>query len=209
MNLKMILVVVCIPFICFSQKSENIFVQIENGFLFDVFEPEMDINPFSPDMQSNFNGIDDVLQGIKYTIGYKLSEKLSVGINIMDADIAGSNNIESYQTNFNERNVLVNYDLINIYNYKFYTHISYGKIEFSSKRKLVYDGYNIPTNCENCNSDKYSYGVGLSTRLSEYIEVGLNFSRNIVTHDGFDGWDYGSNKDEYLYRSLSLRINLN
>ena len=209
MNIKMILVVVFIPFICFSQRSEDIFIQIENGFLFDVFKPEMDINPYSPDMQSNFNGIDDVLQGVKYTLGYKISDKLSVGINFMDADIAGSNNIESYQTKFNERNVLVNYDLMSIHNFIFYTHFSYGEIEFSSQRKLVYDGFIIPTNCKNCKSDKYSFGVGLLTKLSEYIEIGLNFSRNIVTHDGFDGWDYGSNKDEYLYRSLSLRIYLN
>jgi outer membrane protein OmpA-like peptidoglycan-associated protein len=40
--------------------------------------------------------------------------------------------------------------------------------------------------------------------VNDLIKLNLELSRNIVKHDGFDGWDYGSGEDRYLYKSIGI-----
>ena len=205
---KILILAIIIPNLCLGQTNGKIFIDYQFGYLIDEFNPKMDINPYSPDMQSNFNSRDDIMNGIKYSIGYYLTNKLSVGINYMNEKISGSNEIESYITNFTERNLFASYDVFNFNNLIIFTRLSIGEILFSNQRKLIYDGSLIPGNCINCSSDKSSYGAGILVKLNEDLKITFNISRNLVEHDGFDGWDYGSGSDQYLYKSIGIRVYL-
>lgn len=184
------------------------FLNFEYGMIIDEFNPDMDINPYSPDMSSNHNGRKDIENGMKYSFGYYISNNVSVGMSYMNAKISGSNDVESYKARFNERNLFLNYDIFNVKKIQFFASVSTGRIKFSSQRSLVYDGSLIPGNCIDCNSKKYSYGGGVSTKLDDKIEFIFNISRNLVKHDGLDGWDYGSKSDQYIFRSFGIRLYL-
>ena len=94
-----------------------------------TYNPDMDINPYSPDMQSEFEGRDDVMKGIQYSFGYYITKSLSIGVNYMDAEIAGSNAIEFYEGSFTEKNVFANFDVIGINDLVFFATASCGKVE--------------------------------------------------------------------------------
>ena len=113
---KILILAIIIPNLCLGQTNGKIFIDYQFGYLIDEFNPKMDINPYSPDMQSNFNNRDDITNGIKYSIGYYLKNELLVGINYMNEKISGSNEIESYIANFSERNLFASYDVFNFNN---------------------------------------------------------------------------------------------
>ena len=205
---KILILAIIIPNLCLGQTNGKIFIDYQFGYLIDEFNPKMDINPYSPDMQSNFNNRDDITNGIKYSIGYYLTNELSVGINYMNEKISGSNEIESYIADFTERNLFASYDVFNFNNLIIFTRLSIGEVLFSNQRKLIYDGSLIPGNCINCSSKKSSYGAGVLVKLNEDLKITFNISRNLVEHDGFDGWDYGSGSDQYLYKSIGIRMYL-
>jgi len=205
---KILVLAILIPNLCLGQINNEIFFDYQYGRLLDEFNPEMDINPYSPDMQTGFRDRDDIMYGVKYSIGYYLTNALSVGINYMDEEISGSNDIESYVTSFTERNVFASYDLIKINRFILFTRISIGDIVFSNQRKLINDGYLVPGNFINLSTNKTSYGGGLLIKLTDNLKISFNISRNLVAHDGFDGWDYGSGKDQFLYQSIGIRANL-
>ena len=205
---KILILAIIIPNLCLGQTNGKIFIDYQYGTLIDEFNPKMDINPYSPDMQSNFNGRDDIMNGAKHSIGYYLTNELSVGINYMKEKISGSNEIESYIASFTERNLFASYDVFNFNNFIIFTRIATGEILFSNQRKLIYDGTIIPGNCKDCSSKTSSYGGGILVQLNEDLKITFNISRNLVEHDGFDGWDYGSGSDQYLYKSIGIRMYL-
>jgi hypothetical protein len=81
-------------------------------------------------------------------------------------------------------------------------------VKWSADRSLMFDEGIIPLNSLDGKAKKYSYGAGVNYMLNEDIELSLNITRNEIKHDGFDGWDYGSKSDQYLYKSIGVRMYL-
>ena len=92
---KIFLAVLLLPSIVFSQSKGDYFAQYNYGQVFDRYNTD-DINPSSPDMQSEFRGRDDIKMGAQYSFGYYISDRINLGVNYMDARISGANAIEYY-----------------------------------------------------------------------------------------------------------------
>lgn len=203
---KIFLAVLLMPTIVFSQSKGDYFVQYNYGQVFDRYNTD-GINPYSPDMQSEFEGRDDIKMGTKYSFGYYIFDRITLGVNYMDAKISGANAIEYYNCKFNETNVFANYEIKESNGITFFGTISYGYVEFASKRHFMFDDAVIPLNTDNGTSQKFAYGGGVSYKLSMDLEISLS-ATNAILHDGFDGWDFGSGTDQYLYKSVGVRIYL-
>ena len=203
---RIFLAVLLIPTIVFSQSKGDYFVQYNYGQVFDRYNKD-DLNPYSPDVQSEFQGRDDIEMGTRYSFGYYISDQITLGVDYMDAQISGANAIEYYNGEFNEKNIFANYEMGESNGMTFFGTISYGHVEFSSKRYFMFDNAEISLNTANGTSKKFAYGGGLSCKLDDNIEISLSITNSILD-DGFDGWDYGSGSDQYLYKSFGLRIYL-
>tara|TARA_B100001250_G_scaffold73043_1_gene59619 strand:+ start:902 stop:1522 length:621 start_codon:yes stop_codon:yes gene_type:complete len=204
---KIVFVILIVPSLLFGQQKGDYFLQFNYGLVYDEYAPEMDVNPWSPDMQSEFNGRDDVKEGNQYSFGYYVIDKLSLGINYMDAKISGSNSVEFYDGKFTERNLVANFDVQEFNNLVFFVTASSGKVEWSATRNLMSGDTEMPLSIYEGEADKNSYGGGLRYKFDDF-EISLSVVRNTIQHDGFDGWDYGSNNDQYLYQSLGIRLYL-
>lgn len=196
------------PFMVFSQVEGDYFLQYNKGYVYDEFNDEMDINPWSPDMQTEYEGKDDVKEGVRYSLGYCLTDGLVIGLNYMSSEIAGSNNIECYEGEFTEKNLFASYTILSADNLSLFATGSYGKVEWSATRELNFDGGVFPLNTYEGEAKKYAYGCGVSYMLTQDLELSFEVSRNEIEHDGFDGWDYGSNSDQYLYKTIGIRLYL-
>ncbi len=78
---------------------------------------------------------------------------------------------------------------------------------WSATRSLIFDEGTIPLSIHEGKADKYSYGGGVRYKF-DAVEISLSIVRNKIQDDGFDGWDYGSGSDQYLYKSVGLRLYL-
>ncbi len=63
---RIFLAVLLIPTIVFSQSKGDYFVQYNYGQVFDRYNKD-DLNPYSPDVQSEFQGRDDIEMGTRYS----------------------------------------------------------------------------------------------------------------------------------------------
>ena len=126
---KILFTILVVPSLLLAQQKGDYFLQFNHGLVYDEYIPDMDINPWSPDMQSEFNGRDDVKEGSQYSFGYYITKKLSLGINYMDAKISGSNSVEFYDGKFTEKNLVANFDVREFNNLVFFITASSGKVE--------------------------------------------------------------------------------
>jgi hypothetical protein len=205
---KFLLIILLAPTLVFSQNKGDYYLQYNYGIVLDIYNPDMDINPYSPDMQSNFEDREDATNGTQFSFGYYISDKVTLGVNYMESEIAGANAIEFYNSEFSEKNVFLNYDVIEINKINAFATAAYGEVEWSADRSLMFDDGIIPLNTYKGTAKKYAYGAGLSYKLNNDIEISLSITKNEIQHDGFDGWDYGSGSDQYLYKSIGVRIYL-
>lgn len=194
------------PIFVFSQSKGDYFFQYNYGQVIDRYNKD-DVNPYSPDVQSEFQGRDDIEMGTKYSFGYYISDDVTIGFDYMDAKSSGSNSIEYYNGQFNAANIFAIYEMKESNGITFFGKLSYGHVEFSSKRFFVYDNSQISSNSEEGTSQKISYGGGISYKLETNLELSLSITNSILD-DGFDGWDHGSGTDQYLYQSIGVRIYL-
>ena len=204
---KILFTILVVPSLLLAQQKGDYFLQFNHGLVYDEYIPDMDVNPWSPDMQSEFDGRDDVKEGSQYSFGYYITKKLSIGINYMDAEISGANSVEFYDGTFTEKNIVANLDVREFNNLVFFITASSGKVEWSVTRSLMFDEGTIPLSIHEGEADKYSYGGGVRYKF-DAVEISLNIVRNKIQHDGFDGWDYGSGSDQYLYKSVGIRFYL-
>lgn len=204
---KIVFIILVVPSLLFGQQKGDCFLQFNYGLVYDEYAPEMDVNPWSPDMQSELNGRDDVKEGNQFSFGYYVVDNFSLGINYMDASISGSNSVEFYDGKFTERNIEANFDVQEFNNFVFFVSASSGKVEWSASRNLMSGATEIPLSIYEGEADKNSYGGGIRYKLDN-IEISLSVLRNTIKNDGFDGWDYGSGNDQYLYQSLGVRLYL-
>ena len=57
--------------------------------------------------------------------------------------------------------------------------------------------------------DRWKTKINKINQLTnDAVEISLSIVRNKIQDDGFDGWDYGSGSDQYLYKSVGLRLYL-
>jgi hypothetical protein len=202
---KILFAILVLPSLLFGQQKGDYFLQFNYGLVYDEYVPDMDINEWSPDLQSEFNGRDDVKEGSQYSFGYHISKKFSLAINYMDAEISGSNSIESYDGKFTEKNVVANFDVLEVNNFIFFTIGSYGKVDWLATRSLISDDFEIAFSENKGQADKYGYGGGIKYKFDDVV-ISLNILRNEIQHDGFDGWDYETGSDQYLYKSVGVRL---
>ena len=104
-------------------------------------------------------------------------------------------------------NIFAIYEMKESNGITFFGTLSYGHVEFSSKRFFIYDNSQISSNSEEGASQKVSYGGGISYKIDTNLELNLTITNSILD-DGFDGWDHGSGTDQYLYQSIGVRIYL-
>lgn len=193
------------PALLWAQEPGSYYVGYNYGVIEDVFYPDLDINPHSPDMASDYEGSVEHRNASQYSLGYQVSEKLVLGVNYKDAEIYGCNEIEFYEGVFTEYNAFAQYDVFDFKQATVYASGSIGQVDFSANRSLMFDDGVIPLNTYTGDSDKFSYGVGLRIPFGDNIQLTLDYSFDEVKHDGFDGWDYGSGVDRYTFKSVGLR----
>ena len=196
------------PVFLWAQELGGFYISYNYGVVEDVFYPDLDVNPFSPDMASDFEGSPDYRNASQYNLGYQISEKLIVGISYMDGEICGSNLIESYEGAFTEYNAFAQYDVLELNQAVVYASASIGQVDFSASRNLVLDDGAFPHASYAGSSDKFNYGLGIRIPIGGKVSLTFDYTFDEVQHDGFDGWDYGSGVDRYTFKSIGLRCYL-
>ena len=199
-----IIVLTFLPLFVVSQiEDQNSFIfGINYGFTQDISYTEEDINEFSPDMSSEILESD---RGYQLSIGYKFSN-ITLGINFRNCNISGENTIEYHQSKFRERNLFAEYDILKRNKYILFLTGSFGNINYESKRYLIHDDTELPTNSPSGDASKYNFGGGMKILLTDYLLLTASTTIDVVDDDGFDGWDYGTNIDKFSYHSVGLRI---
>ena len=199
-----IIVFTFLPVFVFSQidDQKGFIFGLNYGFAQDISYTSEDVNEFSPDMSSEIFGSD---KGYQLSIGYTFSD-ITFGIKFGKSNITGENTIEYHQSKFRERNLFAEYDILKRNKYILFLTGSFGSINYDSKRYLIYDDTEIPTNSPSGDASKYNFGGGIKILLTDYLLLTASTTMDVVDDDGFDGWDYGTNIDKFSYHSVGLRI---
>jgi len=192
------------PFLLIGQVNGDYILRVNYGMVFDENHSDLDIDEHSPDLYSEYNNRDDVKNAYKLSGGYYLNNNLLIGLSYMNSEIAGSNDIEFWDGEFTETSLFAEYEFFKKDGLGLYATGGGGKIEFDAFRSLMLDDGQVPLNSYSGSSIKYQYGGGITYVVNDFIELNLELLRNIVNHDGFDGWDYGSGEDRYLYKSIGI-----
>ena len=179
-------------------------LRVNYGMVFDENHPDLDVDEHSPDLYSKYNNRDDVKKAFKLSGGYYFKDNFLIGLSYMNSDIAGSNDIEFWDGEFSETSLFVEYEFFKKYGFGIYATGGVGRIDFDAFRSLMLDDGQVPLNSYSGSSVKFQYGGGITYVVNDFIKLNLELSRNIVNHDGFDGWDYGSGEDRYLYKSIGI-----
>ena len=192
------------PFILIGQVKGDYMLRVNYGMVFDENHSDLDIDEHSPDLYSEYNNRDDVKNAYKLSGGYYLKDNLLIGLSYMNSEIAGSNDIEFWDGEFTETSLFAEYEFFEKDGLGIYATGGGGKIDFDAFRSLMLDDGQVPLNSYSGSSVKFQYGGGITYVVNDFIKLNLELSRNIVNHDGFDGWDYGSGEDRYLYKSIGI-----
>jgi len=192
------------PLLLLGQVKGDYTLRVNYGLVSDENHPDLDIDEHSPDLYSGYNNRDDVKTAFKFSGGYYLKDKLLIGLSFMNSDIAGSNDIEFWNGEFTETSLFAEYELFEKYGLGVYATGGTGIINFDAFRRLMIDNGQVPLNSYSGNSIKYQYGGGITYVVYNRIKLNIDLSRNIVNNDGFDGWDYGSGVDRFLYKSIGI-----
>ena len=192
------------PFLLIGQVKGDYMLRVNYGEILDENHPDLDIDEHSPDLYSEYNGRDDVKNAYKLSGGYYLMDKLLIGLSYMNSEIAGSNDIEFWDGEFTETSLFAEYEFFEKDGLGIYATGGGGKIDFDAFRSLMLDDGQVPLNSYSGSSIKFQYGGGINYIVNDFVKLNLELSRNIVNHDGFDGWDYGSGQDRYLYKSIGI-----
>ena len=226
--MKKILIILFIssPILLMGQSKGSFMFKMNYGMVSDSYHPNShlsdatveysdgesiygSVNNHSDDMQSNYNDRDDVENALQLSAGYFVCDNLLVGLNFMNSDIGGSNDVQYWNGSFKDRSLFAEYEFCNKYGVGFLAKAGIGRIKFTSDVNRLLDDAIVPNSgFEDENASKLMYGAGLSYKVYKFIKLNIEVTRNIVNHDGFDGWDNGTNKDRYLYTSAGLSFNI-
>ncbi|MDB3927084.1 outer membrane beta-barrel protein [Flavobacteriales bacterium] len=202
------LIILICPLFVFGQSKGDYLLTLNYGIVLDENHSDLDEDGHSPDMYTGYNDRDDAKNSVKISASYHLTDNMLFGVSYMNSEIEGSNEIEIWNGEFAELNVFVELEILEMNDFGVYAKCGLGNISFDSFRNLVFDGGQVPLNSYSGDSNKLLYGSRASYQISKNINLSLEITRNIVNHDGFDGWDYGSGKDRFLYQSIGISFNL-
>lgn len=196
----------CLALPALAQQKGDIKLQLAKGNVVDVYNNEGNINPHSPDMQSELNGRDDLKQATSMSASYYLTEKLAVGLSYTDGSIAGSNEVEYYQNTFTDKSLSLQYDLFDWNKFNSTALLSYGEIDYSGARYFVRDEMKLFD--YSSTAKKKGFGLQLNYQFNDQIQLFIQWKKNLVEADEFDGWDYGSETDEYIIKAIGFSFSL-
>jgi len=198
------LIILISPLFVFGQSKGDYFLTLNYGFVLDENHPDLDIDSHSPDMYTGYNDRDDAKNSIKISASYHLTDNMLFGVSYMNSEIEGSNDIEIWNGEFAEFNLFAELEIFEKNDFGVYAKGGLGSVNFDAFRNLVFDGGQVPLNSYSGTSSKILYGAGATYQISTRFKLNLEITRNIVNHDGFDGWDYGSGEDRFLYQSIGI-----
>lgn len=224
----LIILFICCPILIMGQSKGSFMLKMNYGMVSDEYHPNGHLNNINynshgdidngiGDMATSYydNDRDDVKNALQLSAGYFVCDNLLIGLNFMNSDIAGSSNtvnderVQFWNGNFKDRSLFAEYEFCNKYGVGFLAKAGIGTIKFDSQVNEIDDEIGIiPFSGVSDRSSKLMYGAGLSYKVYKFIKLNIEVTRNIVNHDGFDGWDNGTNKDRYLYTSAGLSFNI-
>ena len=211
----------CSPLFMISQSAGDYMLKFNLGMVSDENHAKHDIDNHSPDMYTGYSDDVSPKMGLQISAGYFLEENFLVGLNFMSAKIEGANAVETYNGEFTEFNVFTEYEFFEFSGLGFFAKGGFGRVSWDASRNLVQtlDGWSneVPLNLDSSTpggtpsdkSGKIHYGIGLNYNVTDFINVSCDITTNVVNHDGFDGWDYGSERpDRYTFASFAVGINI-
>ena len=187
-----------------AQNKLNAEYQI--GYFIDQFDDD-GLNIFSPDL-STTGGYGDKEMSSRILLNYRFSDKVNFDFIYGDGFSEGRNNIETYNTSFTEMGVIANVEIYNRNKYTFYVNAGFSKIDFDAERYLV-SGSEVPHSIVDDNADVTVYGAKLKYSTDGPIYLTLSFNVYDVNHDGFDGWDNGTDSELLLFRGVGIGCSIN
>ena len=203
MKIKLVLLIFSFPFVLMSQNKGDFRLAIDYGQIIDEKHTVHDVDDFSSDLYSRNN--DEFKKSPRFSFAYSVNDSLLIGISYMKSNICGSNDIEYWNGEFDDLSLFSNFKIYTISNSTIYIKYGIGLINYNASRNLLSDNSKIPINSPNGNNIlKHQYAIGTSFIFFNRLKLNFEISRNNVNDDGFDGWDYGSGVDRYIYRSIGL-----
>lgn len=189
-----------------AELRDGYIVGTSLGMSYDVSYTSKDINEYSSDMES----LTEFGYVSHYQFGRNYGSKVQYGLKLNFGTVKGENEIEKAKTSFVELSAFSRYSFLNIPDIiNVYASASVGLVEFKSTRYLMFDNARIPLNTGRDRGMKWDYAIGVERALSDNIICFAEACFNEVRHDGFDGWDYGTNVDRYNFYSLGMKFLLN
>ena len=189
-----------------SNAQSKFSVEYQATSFFDKKESTI-VNVFSPDMSSGTSYDFKEELSNRYILTYQLIDNLEIDLVYSENKSAGNNQVENYTTNFKEYGVTANLECYTNEKITFYISAGYSKIDFKSNRYLN-TGSDVSHSKVNDEAFVDLYGAKVKYDLTDCIYLTANYSIYNVLHDGFDGWDNGTELDELSYRALGIGFDL-
>lgn len=201
---RIILILLFIPFVGFSQLSQLTF-EFQKGSFQDVLHTELDVNSFSPDMSSSSDDFD--FNSTRFVLFYPIYNNVSLGAFYSKNESSGNNSVEFYETSFDEYGMILEYNFYQLSDFTLFANLFTSSIDFNSSRYFQMDS-RIPISTIVDETTARGYGFGAKYNFSQNVLLTFSYLMYYVNHDGFDGWDYGTDIDKLNYTSLGLRFQL-
>lgn len=183
-------------------------VGVNAGHLYDLLVTSKDGSQASGDLKG--------LSGTKtnFDLGYGLYvEKqfnplfgLQLGLN--GGNITGANELEYYEGSFTDFNLNMTFNFSNLgllnmdSPWNLYSKAGLGLMSYSSERFLNFD--DASNNSEENSVLSSNFGLGLRYQINNKWRLEIQSNYKAVFNDGFDGWDYGSGADQFIYSSVGV-----
>lgn len=148
----------------------------------------------------------DIAAGLD--LSYFFSPSFSMDLSYDKGKMTGANLTEYYQSNVSLLGWGANYDLkriIHTADYKLvpYVRVSVSRGAYDAERKFIKD--DITFNRTSGKAMVVGFGAGLRYHIDQNWHVNLMSEYMTIHTDAWDGWDYGSGRDQMIKTSLGLR----
>ena len=215
MKKLLIILFICSPLLLIGQSKGAFTIKLNEGLVYDSKHTKNDVFEHTSDVYTTHDGTGKAQNGIQLSTGYSLSDNLLIGLSFMSAKIEASNGVEYTQGKFTETNMFAEYGLFKKSGFGLFAKAGYGGIFYETDRFLESDGGSVPTvnqlgdDKSDGTASKFLYGMGMSYKIYDAINVSLELTRNVVYDDGFDGWnedEWREDKatDRYVYASIGV-----
>lgn len=207
MKKQLLILCIIIPFLGFSQKTENIkflekdklSIQFRVGAVFDHYVENYDT--YSHDLSSNYEN--DLTPNTVIGLYYNLNKNFSLGIDLGHGKIYGENDFHFYEGDFEELNFNIKLNLLAYKNIEMYGRVGSGVIQYQSERNF-FNG-TVPISKTSGEALKSSVAMGLEYKYKKQWSVLFDARFNRVDDDNFDAWDDYIGNSKYFVTSVGLK----